>query len=143
MADKVLGLCDSSGWAKLNSVCFLWQESVPAVRWYAMLISYGCLKEKKSHWSASSKGLAITTRPKFQYFLKSIFKPQLTETARRFWEDQTIGPGTMAGTSSLEGHPACQPKIRYSQTTQELRKGNEENADILKTEINDRCSYLN
>lgn len=69
MADKVFGLCDSSGRAKLNSVCFLWQESVRAVRWYAMLISYGRLKKKKSLCSASSKGLAITTRPKCQYFL--------------------------------------------------------------------------
>lgn len=49
----------------------------------------------------------------------------------------------MAGNSSLEGHPVCQPKMCYSQTMQELRTDDEENADILMTERNDRCSYLN
>jgi len=78
----------------------------------------------------------------FPVSLGVILSPNLRKQQGDFWEDQMIGPGTMAGNSSLEGRPACQPKMCYSGTTQELRTDDGENADVLLTEINDRCSKL-
>lgn len=139
MADTVLGLSDSAGWVKLDSVCFLWQKSLHAVRRYAVLISYGCLKEKKNLFVMPTEKAWLSPDQNFSISLWVFLSPNLEKQQRDFGKIRKLVQELWLGTVPWKGTRIASPEC-YSWTLQELRTDDGENADVLLTEITDRYS---